>query len=123
MDPGYRCWVQYFVPNYGWVPMDISAANTNPTKRDFYFSGLDNRRVRFAEGRDFDLTPKQDGPRLNLFIIAYVEVDGKPHDGGFTRVLKFTEVKGDTTNSLETSLSPAFEAATNVTCRFLLACP
>jgi transglutaminase-like putative cysteine protease len=92
MDPGYRCFVQYFVPNYGWVPMDISAANTNPAMRDFYFSGLDNRRVRFAEGRDLDLTPKQDGPRLNLFIIAYVEVDGKPHTS-FQRMLKFTEVK------------------------------
>ncbi len=94
MDPGYRCWVQYFVPNYGWVPMDISAANTNPAKRDFYFSGLDNRRVRFAEGRDLDLTPKQDGPRLNLLIIAYVEIDGRPHDS-FERVLKYTELKGD----------------------------
>jgi transglutaminase-like putative cysteine protease len=94
MDPGYRCWVQYFVPNYGWVPMDISAANTNPAKRDFYFSGLDNRRVRFAEGRDLDLAPKQDGPRLNLLIVAYVEIDGKRHDS-FERVLKFTEVKDD----------------------------
>jgi transglutaminase-like putative cysteine protease len=96
VDPGYRCWVQYFVPNYGWVPMDIAAANTNPAKRDFYFNGLDNRRVRFAEGRDLDLTPKQDGPRLNLFIIAYIEVDGKPHDS-FQRVLKFTELKSGLT--------------------------
>jgi transglutaminase-like putative cysteine protease len=94
MDPGYRCWVQFFVPNYGWVPMDIAAANTNPAKRDFYFSGLDNRRVHFSEGRDLDVAPKQDGPRLNLLIIGYVEVDGKPHDS-FQRVLKYTEVKNE----------------------------
>jgi len=92
MDPGYRCWVQYFVPNYGWVPMDIAAANTNPTKRDFYFSGLDNRRIHFSEGRNLDLAPKQDGPRLNLMIIAYIEIDGKPHES-FQRILKYTEVK------------------------------
>jgi transglutaminase-like putative cysteine protease len=97
MDPGYRCWVQYFVPNYGWVPMDIAAANTNPTKRDFYFSGLDNRRIHFSEGRNLELAPKQDGPPLNLFLIAYVEVDGNPHES-FQRVLKYTEVKTDLTD-------------------------
>jgi transglutaminase-like putative cysteine protease len=93
MDPGYRCWVTYFVPNYGWVPMDISAANTTPTERERFLSGLDERRIRFAEGRDLELSPKQHGPRLNLLITAYVEVDGKPHTG-FQRVLKFNEVPG-----------------------------
>jgi hypothetical protein len=44
-----------------------------------------------------DLTPKQDGPRLNLFIIPYVEVDGKPHES-FQRVLKYTEVKAETSD-------------------------
>jgi transglutaminase-like putative cysteine protease len=92
IDPGYRCWVQYFIPNYGWVPMDISAGNVNPQKRDFYFSGLDDRRIRFLEGRDLELSPKQDGPRLNLMISAYVEVDGKPHSA-FTRILRFNEMR------------------------------
>jgi transglutaminase-like putative cysteine protease len=92
LDPGYRCWVEYFVPNYGWIPADLAAANTNPAKRDFYFSGLDERRIHFVEGRDLELSPKQAGPRLNLLISAYVEVDGKPH-ASFKRVLKFEEVK------------------------------
>lgn len=89
-DPGYRCWVQYFVPRYGWVSMDIAAADTNPDQRDFFFSGLDERRVWFSDGRDLDLTPRQDGPRVNLFIVAYVEVDGQPF-AGFKRTLQFTE--------------------------------
>jgi len=42
--------------------MDIAAANTNPGQRDFYFSGLDERRVHFIEGRDLDLAPQQAGP-------------------------------------------------------------
>ncbi len=92
MDPGYRCWIEYFVPNYGWIPADLAAANTNPTKRDFYFSGLDERRIRFIEGRDLELCPRQEGPRLNLFISAYMEVDGKPHSN-FKRVLKYEEIK------------------------------
>jgi transglutaminase-like putative cysteine protease len=91
IDPGYRCWVTYFVPNYGWVPMDISAANTTPTERDRFFSGLDERRLRFSEGRDLELNPRQQGPRVNLFITAYIEVDGKPHTA-FERVLRFVEL-------------------------------
>src|SRR5258706_2578855 len=108
MDPGYRCWVEYFVPNYGWVPMDIAAANTNPAQRDFYFSGIDERRVHFIEGRDLDLSPRQDGPKLNLMIIAYVEVDGKPLTT-FKRVLNFNEIKSLASNSQ----AAANTAATN----------
>jgi transglutaminase-like putative cysteine protease len=92
VDPGYRCWVQYFVPRYGWVSMDISAADTNPDQRDYFFSGLDDRRVWFSDGRDLDLFPKQDGPRVNLMIVAYIEVDGQPHTS-FQRTIEFTSVK------------------------------
>ncbi len=105
MDPGYRCWVQYFVPNYGWVPMDIAAANTNPAKRDFYFSGLDDRRIRFSEGRDLDLAPKQDAPRLNLMIVAHVEVDGKPHTST-VRVLKYNEIKDPSLKAIAAPANP-----------------
>lgn len=91
-NPGYRCWVQYFVPNYGWVSTDISAANTNPGKEDFYFSNVDERRVWFLEGRDLELNPRQDSGRLSLFIIAHVELDGQPHTA-FDRVVRFTERK------------------------------
>jgi transglutaminase-like putative cysteine protease len=94
VDPGYRCWVQYFVPRYGWVSTDIAAADTNPDQRDFFFSGLDERRIWFSDGRDLDLYPKQDGPRLNLLIVAYVEVDGKPHTA-FQRTLQYTQVKSE----------------------------
>jgi hypothetical protein len=91
VNPGYRCWVSYFVPNYGWVPSDMSAGNTSPGKEGFYFSGLDERRIWFSDGRDLELNPKQDSSRVNTFIIAYVEVDGRPHTA-FDRVLRFREV-------------------------------
>jgi transglutaminase-like putative cysteine protease len=91
-DPGYRCWVTYFVPNYGWVPLDVSAGNTTPAEKEHFRSGLDERRVRFLEGRDLELNPRQQGPRVNLLIVAYVEVDGKPHTK-FERVLHFDEVR------------------------------
>jgi hypothetical protein len=35
--------------------------------------------VQFTEGRDLQLVPAQDGPRLNYFVYPYVEVDGKEY--------------------------------------------
>ena len=87
-DPGYRCWVLFFVPGYGWTPADLAAANLAPEKKDFYFGGLDSRRVLFSRGRDLTLAPKQDGPPVNLFIRAYVEVDGAPYTS-FDRKMTF----------------------------------
>ena len=92
-NPGYRCWVSYFVPNYGWVPMDASAANLKPKLATFYAHGLDANRIRFFGGRDVDLsTGERTGPHVNLMIIAYVEIDGKPHVR-FERTLRFHKVK------------------------------
>lgn len=93
IDPGYRCWVTYFLPNYGWVPADASAGNTIPGERDFYATGLDANRVCFAAGRDLELAPRQVGPRINLLIGAYVEIDGAAHSR-FKRALKFERTEG-----------------------------
>jgi hypothetical protein len=91
--------------------MDLSAADTNPDKREFYYTGLDDRRIRFAEGRDLELNPRQTGERLNLLIVAYVEVDGKPHKA-FERVLKYVEVKDADDAHAWTPLPAASPAAT-----------
>ena len=90
LDPGYRCWVLFFVPNYGWVPADMAAANLAPDLKDFYFGGLDARHLLFSRGRNLDLTPPQKGPPVNLFIRGYVEVDGKPYTN-FDRDLTFVQ--------------------------------
>lgn len=92
VDPGYRCWVQYYVPGYGWVATDASAGDTNPDQRDFYFSGVDQHRVRFAEGRNLLLGDPAKNHRVNLVVGAYVLVDGKPHSS-FKRRMKFEHIK------------------------------
>ena len=92
VDAGYRCWVQYFVPGYGWTSTDVSAGDTTPAERARYMSSLDNRRVRFLEGRDLTLNPPQAGGRVNLVIGAYIEIDGKPH-AAFDRTIKFEEIR------------------------------
>lgn len=92
-DPGYRCWPTFFAPGLGWVPLDVSSGDTASAEKAMdWFGGLDENRVEWAEGRDFDLEPRS-AVRPDLVIRGWVEVDGKPHKG-FSRVLNFTrEVK------------------------------
>jgi uncharacterized protein (TIGR03000 family) len=77
--PGYHCWAKFRPTGKGWVAVDISEANKNPSLLDYYFGNLSADRVAFSTGRDIDLVPKQDGPPLNFFIYPYVEVDGAPY--------------------------------------------
>jgi transglutaminase-like putative cysteine protease len=87
-DPGYRCWPNFFAPNLGWVPLDVSSGDTAPAGRaNEWFGGLDENRIEWAEGRDFELEPRSD-VRPDLVIRCWVEVDGKAHKG-FNRVLNF----------------------------------
>ena len=92
-NPGYRCWPLFFAPGLGWVPCDVSSADaTKDGDGDQWFGGLDDRRLQWAEGRDFDLSPAS-AVRPDLINGGgYVEVDGKPHKG-FTRTLNFSRVK------------------------------
>ncbi len=88
-DPGYRCWPNFFAPGLGWVPLDISSADTAPSERaGEWFGGLDENRMEWAEGRDFDLEPRS-AVRPDIVIRGWVEVDGKPHTG-LDRVVNFT---------------------------------
>lgn len=88
-DPGYRCWPNFFAPGLGWVPLDISSGDAAPAnKAEEWFGGLDEHRLEWAEGRDFDLEPRS-AERPDLVIRGWVEVDGKAHKG-FDRVMKFT---------------------------------
>jgi transglutaminase-like putative cysteine protease len=76
---GYHCWAKFKPEGKGWVPVDISEANKDPSKKDYYFGNLGPNRVSFSTGRDITLSPRQDGPPLNFFVYPYVEVDGRPY--------------------------------------------
>lgn len=76
---GYHCWAQFHTAERGWIPVDISEADKDPSKKEYFFGKLNENRVHFTTGRDLDLSPKQAGPPLNYFIYPYVEVDGKPY--------------------------------------------
>jgi hypothetical protein len=102
VDPGYRCWAEYFLPGYGWVPADIVEADAvdglGPKR---WFTGLTERRLWLNEGREFILSPRQAGERVNTMIMGYAEIDGVPArvlpEGELTpqltRAVHFVEVK------------------------------
>ncbi|NUN50999.1 MAG: transglutaminase domain-containing protein [Candidatus Brocadiae bacterium] len=91
-EPSYHCWVKTYFPGRGWVYSDISYADSDLAKREYYFDRVDAQRVGFANGRNIDLAPKQDGPKLNWFIKCHVEIDGKEHEG-WDRKLTWKSVK------------------------------
>lgn len=76
---GYHCWAEFFNPQNGWVPVDISEAWKHPQKKDYFFGGNDADRIQFSIGRDLKLNPAQQGEPLNYFVYPYAEVEGKEY--------------------------------------------
>jgi transglutaminase-like putative cysteine protease len=114
-DASYHCWIEFWAPEIGWTPLDVAVADiyvgdfpttdanaekvrlttadgyrgAEPAKVEYYFGGLEERRVTFSSGRDLSL-PGAATSRVNHLPKCWVEVDGKPvaEKSGWTR--KFT---------------------------------
>jgi transglutaminase-like putative cysteine protease len=88
-----HCWAEFFLPGYGWVPVDpadvrkamlvekleLKDPKTNEY-RDYFWGGIDAYRVKVAVGRDIRLNPPQAGAPLNTFGYPYAEVGGQVLD-------------------------------------------
>jgi len=77
--PGYHCWAD-FVAGNAWIPVDISEAWQNPSKKAYFFGAHDENRVQFSVGRDIALSPRQSGELLNYFVYPYVESNGRKYE-------------------------------------------
>ena len=73
----YHCWAHWYDGEH-WRPVDISEADKDPSKAEFFFGHLDDRRIAMTHGRDIILSPRQAGEPLNYFVFPYAEADGKP---------------------------------------------
>jgi transglutaminase-like putative cysteine protease len=76
---GYHCWAEFFNPQNGWVPVDISEAWKHQEKKNYFFGANDADRIQFSIGRDLKLNPAHQGEPLNYFVYPYAEVDGKEY--------------------------------------------
>lgn len=80
-DPSYRCWVEYYLPQRGWVPTDLVVADSGPAEaRATNYGTLDARRVWLWQGRDLELIPRQNGEPIETMTCGWAEIDGEPVD-------------------------------------------
>jgi len=117
IDGSYHCWVEFYAPAVGWIPLDASLANIygkrfelndknknlvelttatgyhgyDPAKIDYYFGNIDERRVVWSMGRDLMLQPAEDDGPVNSLPKAYVEIDGKS-SSDYTRTFTYKEL-------------------------------
>ena len=118
VDASYHCWIQFFAPRLGWLPLDASLANiyaediplndknkklvelttstgyhgADKEKVEYYFGNLDERRVVWSMGRDLIMQPPQDDGPVNSLPKMYVEVDGKQF-ADWTRQFTYKELE------------------------------
>jgi transglutaminase-like putative cysteine protease len=88
---GYHCWVQFYLPGQGWVPIDASEAFKHPERRLLYFGSQPTDRIHFTTGRDLRLGEGHQDDPLNYFIYPHVEVAGKRYEGPIQRSFRYQE--------------------------------
>jgi hypothetical protein len=117
VDASYHCWIQFFAPRLGWLPLDASLANiyaediplndknkklvelttstgyhgADKAKVEYYFGNLDERRLVWSMGRDLIMQPPQDDGPVNSLPKIYVEIDGK-QSTDWTRQFTYKEL-------------------------------
>lgn len=103
VDPGYRCWIEYFVPGYGWVSADVVEADTpSGLGHERWMSGLTSRRLFLNEGREFRFGEAAKAKTINHMSIAYAEIDGEP-----ARLLPEGDIKPQITRTVLYTELPA----------------
>ena len=78
---GYHCWVEFYLPETGWIPIDASEAFKHPDKKDFFFGTHSKDRIHFSTGRDLELGRDHRTTPLNYFVYPHIEVAGSVWTG------------------------------------------
>ncbi len=87
---GYHCWADYYIDGNGWYPVDISEADKDPARKDYFFGTIDNNRVEMMVGRDFKLKGYEP-ETANLFIYPIIEIDDEK-SSAFIKSFKYNNL-------------------------------
>jgi transglutaminase-like putative cysteine protease len=98
-----HCWVEFFLPGYGWVPADPADVRkvmlsekldlNDPRTaqyRDCFWGRLDACRLRLGLGRDLILNPSQNGEPVNYLMYPFAQVGEKTLDWLNPDTFKYT---------------------------------
>lgn len=88
---GSHCWANFYSPDHGWVPVDVSEADKAGQHGDFFFGHLSPNRFQVSVGRSVILNPAQGGAPLPSFAFAYAEADGIPlvYDANYVNIITY----------------------------------
>jgi len=99
----YHCRAEFYLPGYGWVPVDPSDVRKTMLKedlnltdartdevRDYYFGAQTETYVDFYSGRDLTLNPEQSAGPVNYLMYPYAEMDGERLDHLAQEDLQYT---------------------------------
>ena len=96
---GAHCWVSFYAPGHGWVPVDVSEADKAGRAGAFFFGNLSPNRFQVSAGRAVVLTPAQGGTPLPSFAYAYAESDGIPlvYTANYENIIQYAITRVDMT--------------------------
>ena len=89
---GYHCWVNFYLPDTGWYPVDASDAFNQPEHRELFYGTQPVDRIHFSTGRDLRLGADHRDRALNYFIYPYVEVGGVRHEGAIESQFSYRDL-------------------------------